>query len=112
MKTKLEQDGNLGRCPCEQDLINARVNVDPEKSPNTTAFAIDVFNNVYTSAATFMAKQGMNLTSYTSESHFVIPEESCYWGAIKDGEFELDEGVGLASIAFRLEVPSSILKFL
>ena len=46
----------------------------------------------------------MNLTSYTSESHFVIPEESCYWGAIEDGEFELDEGVGLASIAFRLEV--------
>ena len=112
MKTKLEQDGNLGRCPCEQDLINARVSVDPEKSPNTTAFALDVFNNVYTSAATFMAKQGMNLTSYTSDSHFVIPEESCYWGAVEDGEFELDEGVGLASIAFRLEVPSSILKFL
>ena len=31
-------------------------------------------------------------------------EKSCYWGAVEDGEFELDEGVGLASIAFRLEV--------
>ena len=104
MKTKLEKDGNLGRCPCEQELINVRVSVDPKKSPNTKAVALDVFKNIYTSATSFVRKQGMNLANFSSESHFVIPEATCYRGVLEDGEYQLEEGNGIASINFRLEV--------
>ena len=89
-----------------------RVNVDPKKSPNTKIVALDVFNNTYVSATSFMEKQGMNLTNYTSESHFVIPEEPCYRGVVDGGEYELEEGNGLASIAFRLQVNCFIMKCL
>ena len=37
------------------------VKVDPAKSPNTKQVALDVYKNVYTSASTFMKKQGMDL---------------------------------------------------
>ena len=104
VKTKLEENGNLGRCPCEQELINVRVEVDPIKSPNTKAVALDVFKNMYTSPTLFMEKQGMNLTKFSSESQFVIPEEACYRGDINGGEYKLKEGNGAASISFRLEV--------
>ena len=104
MKTKLEKDGNLGRCPCEQELINVRVSVDPKKSPNTKAIALDVFNNMYTSATSFVRKQGMSLTNFSSESHFVISEATCYRGVVEDGEYQLEDGNGMASINFRLEV--------
>ena len=104
MKTKLEKDGNLGRCPCEQELINVRVSVDPKKSPNTKDVAFDVFKNIYTSATSFVRKQGMNLTNFSSESHLVIPEATCYRGVLEDGEYQLEEGNGMASINFRLEV--------
>ena len=91
-------------CACEEELIVVRVAVDPEKSPNTKAVALDVFNNMYTSATSFMEKQGMNLTNFSSEYHFVIPEEPCYRGVVKGGEYMLKEGNGQASISFRLEV--------
>ena len=104
VKTKLEKDGNLGRCPCEQELINVRVSVDPKKSPNTKDVAFDVFKNIYTSATSFVRKQGMNLTNFSSESHFVIPEATCYRGVVEDGEYQLEDGKGMASINFRLEV--------
>ena len=91
-------------CACEEELIVVRVAVDPERSPNTKAVALDVFNNMYTSATLFMEKQGMNLTKFSSESQFVIPEETCYRGDINGGEYKLKEGNGAASISFRLEV--------
>ena len=112
VKTKLEENSNLGRCPCEQELINVRVEVDPIKSPNTKNVALDVFQNMYTSATLFMEKQGMNLTNFSSESQFVIPEETCYRGDINGGEYKLKEGNGAASISFRLEVFSFIMKSL
>ena len=43
-----------------------RVEVDPAKSPNTKQVALDVYKNVYTSATTFMKKQGMDLRRYSS----------------------------------------------
>ena len=39
------------------------VDVDPAKSPMTKELVLDVFQNVYTSASTFMKKQGMDLKS-------------------------------------------------
>ena len=78
--------------------------MDPEKSPNTKAAALNVFNKKYTSATSFMEKQGMNLTKFYSEYHFVIPEEPCYRGVVKGGEYMLKEGNGQASISFKLEV--------
>ena len=85
-------------------MIVVRVSVDPEKSPSTKAMALDVFNKMYTSASSFMEKQGMNLTNFSSEYHFVIPEEPCYRGVVKAGEYSLEEGIGKASISFKLEV--------
>ena len=83
-------------------MYDARVSV---KADNVKAFSRHVFNNVYTSASAFMAKQGMTLTNYASESHSVIPEEPCYYGEVEGGEYELGDGkIGKASIAFRLLV--------
>ena len=57
-----------------------------------------------------MAKQGMTLTKYASESHSVIPEEPCYYGEVEGGEYQLEDGtIENASIAFRLSV--RILKY-
>merc|ERR1711935_869205 len=88
------------QCQCENELYNARVSVN---APNVKAFSLNVFNNFYTSASAFMAKQGMTLTNYASESHSVISEEPCYYGEVEGGEYELEDGkIGKASIAFRL----------
>ena len=48
-------------CPCEKEIFDVTVKVDPAKSPNTKQVALDVYKNVYTSASTFMKKQGMDL---------------------------------------------------
>ena len=48
-------------CPCEKEVFDVTVKVDPAKSPNTKQVALDVYQNVYTSASTFMKKQGMDL---------------------------------------------------
>ena len=50
-------------CPCENDVFDVTVDVDPAKSPMTKELVLDVFQNVYTSASTFMKKQGMDLKS-------------------------------------------------
>ena len=50
-------------CPCEKEIFDVTVKVDPAKSPNTKQVALDVYKNVYTSASTFMMKQGMDLKS-------------------------------------------------
>ena len=96
------------QCQCENELYNARVSVN---APNVKAFSLNVFNNFYTSATAFMAKQGMTLTNFGSESHSVIPEEPCYYGEVEGGEYELGDGkIGKASIAFRLLV--SVLQYI
>ena len=82
-------------------MYDARVSV---KADNVKAFSLTLFN-FYTSASAFMARQGMTLTKYASESHSVIPEEPCYYGEVEGGEYELEDGkIVKASIAFRLLV--------
>ena len=83
-------------------MYDARVSVEAD---NVKAFSRHVFNNVYTSASAFMARQGMTLTNYAYESHSVNPEEPCYYGEVEGGEYQLEDGeIENASIAFRLSV--------
>merc|ERR1712066_483470 len=89
-------------CPCEKEIFDVTVKVDPAKSPNTKQVALDVYQNVYTSASTFMKKQGMDLRTFVEESNFVNEDESCYRGVLRGGQFKLPEGTGLATVAFRL----------
>ena len=88
-------------CPCEEELIDVSVEVN---SPNNRAVALDVYKNVYTSASTFMKKQGMELRTFGSEAHFIEddPEAPCYRGVVRAGRYKLKDGIGLATIAFRL----------
>ena len=107
MSNPFSRNISESQCPCEKELYDVRVSVDPKKSPNTRAMALKVYNDVYTSASTFMKKQGMLLTNWANESHSVIPEEPCYRGFVEGGEYEVEEGAGpvaIADIAFRLEV--------
>ena len=49
-------------CPCESSpVFDVTVKVDRVKAPNAKRVALDVFHNVYTSASTFMKKQGLHL---------------------------------------------------
>jgi hypothetical protein len=44
-------------CPCEEELFDVTIPVDASNNKEVT---IDVYNNVYTSASTFMKKQGVS----------------------------------------------------
>ena len=50
-------------CPCElpSHVFDVLVRVDPAKAPNVKRVALGTFQNVYTSASTFMKKQGLDL---------------------------------------------------
>ena len=94
-------------CPCEEKLYDVTVSVDPMKSQNTKEFALYAYENVYNTSEIFMRKQGMNLINFAEQYHFVDPEEPCYFGVVAGGEYALDDGTGIASIAdieFRLQV--------
>ena len=61
-------------CPCENDVFDVTVDVDPAKSPMTKELVLDVFQNVYTSASTFMKKQGMDLKSWVVRRYIWLRE--------------------------------------
>merc|ERR1712154_336410 len=102
---------NLG-CPCEEEVFEVKVDVDPLKSPRTRTKTgvMNVFRNVYTSPSAFMKKQGMDLKSAVDEAHFINVNEPCYRGVIQGGEFQFPEGNGLATVAFRLTAKDDTLK--
>jgi len=98
-------------CPCvsSSSVFDVTVKVDPAKAPNAKRVALDVFQNVYTAASTFMKKQGLDLKTFKDESNFINEEEPCYHGMLRSGQFKLPEGTALATIEFRLKATDDSL---
>ena len=102
-------------CPCEEEIFNAAIDVT---SRLTRVFALNYFRRDYTTADVFMDKLWMDLDSFESESHSIVPETGlpelgnkpvCYRGVVEGGEYTIQDatgqnGTGIVDIAFRLQV--------